>query len=322
VVAKAADLWGLRQEAELMIIKEGVLDGGVNPRFASPDGNSETRRQAVNLPQKPLVTIRPRQSWVALDLHNLWAYRELLYFLIWRDVKVRYKQTLLGVAWAILQPLVMIVIFTLIFGRVAGLPSDGIPYALFAYAGVVTWTFFSSAVAKSGNSLVGSAHLITKVYFPRMMIPAAAVCAAVVDLVLAFVVLVPLMLYYGVMPKWQIMAIFPVIGMLILLGFGVGMWMSALNVKYRDVGFVIPFVIQIWMFLSPVIYPSSALPPKFRIIMMFNPVSGIIEASRSALFGLPFNWLAILISGVITLLTLACAAFWFRRMEREFADVV
>lgn len=305
-----------------MIIKEGVLDGGVNPRFASLDGNSETRRPAVNLPQKPLVTIKPRQSWVALDLRNLWTYHELLYFLIWRDVKVRYKQTVLGVAWAILQPLIMIVIFSIIFGRVAGLPSDGIPYALFAYAGVVTWTFFSGAVTKSGNSLVGSSHLITKVYFPRMMVPAAAVCAAVVDLVLAFVVLVPLMFYYGVMPRWQIVMILPVIVLLILLAFGVGMWMSALNVKYRDVGFILPFLIQIWMFLSPVIYPSSALPPKFRTVMMFNPVSGIIEASRSALFGLPFNWPAILISGVITFLILVCAAFWFRRMEREFADVV
>ena len=322
MVAKAADLWGLRQEAQLMIIKEGVLDGGVNPRFASPDGNSETRHQAVNLPQKPLVTIKPRQSWVALDLRNLWTYRELLYFLIWRDVKVRYKQTVLGVAWAILQPVIMIVIFSIIFGRVAGLPSDGIPYALFAYAGVVTWTFFSSAVTKSGNSMVGSAHLITKIYFPRMIIPAAAVCATVVDLLLAFVVFVPLMFYYGVMPRWQIVSVLPVIVLLVLLAFGVGMWMSALNVKYRDVGVVLPFVIQIWMFLSPVIYPLSVLPPRFRTIMMFNPVSGLIEASRSALFGLPFKWLPILTSCVITFLILPCAAFWFRRMEREFADVV
>ena len=305
-----------------MIIKEGVLEGGVNPRVASPAGNSETRRQAVNLPQEPLVTIKPRQSWIALDLRNLWTYHELLYFLIWRDVKVRYKQTVLGVAWAILQPVIMIVIFSIIFGRVAGLPSDGIPYALFAYAGVVTWTFFSSAVTKSGNSLVGSSHLITKVYFPRMMVPAAAVCAAVVDLVLAFVVLVPLMFYYQFMPGWQIVMILPVLALLILLAFGVGMWMSALNVKYRDVGFILPFLIQIWMFLSPVIYPSSALPPNFRPVMMFNPVSGIIEASRSALFGLPFNRRAILVSCVITFLILACAAFWFRRMEREFADVV
>jgi lipopolysaccharide transport system permease protein len=303
------------------IVKESALDPGSDPHFASFDGHSQIPR-VIHLPDKPLVTIKPRQSWVALDLRGFWAYHELLYFLIWRDVKVRYKQTVLGVAWAILQPVIMIVIFTLIFGRVVGLPSDGIPYALFAYAGVVTWTFFSGAVTKSGNSLVGSSHLITKVYFPRMMVPAAAVLAAVVDLLLAFVVLVPLMVYYGVVPRWQIVTILPLIVLLVLLAFGVGMWMSALNVKYRDVGFILPFMIQIWMFLSPVIYPSSALPPKFRTVMMFNPVSGIIEASRSALFGLPFNWPAILISCVITFLILACAAFWFRRMEREFADVV
>jgi lipopolysaccharide transport system permease protein len=300
---------------------EGVLDRGSDPLVAPPDSDSHPRRQ-VNLPDKPLITIKPKQSWVALDLGSFWTYHELLYFLIWRDVKVRYKQTVLGVAWAILQPVIMIAIFTVIFGRVAGLPSDGIPYALFAYAGVVTWTFFSGAITKSGNSLVGSSHLITKVYFPRMMVPAAAVIAAVVDLLLAFVVLVPLMIYYGVAPKVQVLAIFPVIGLLILLAFGVGMWMSALNVKYRDVGFILPFAIQIWMFLSPVIYPSSALPPKFRTLMMFNPVSGLIEASRSALFGLPFQWLPILVSCVITFLILGCAAFWFRHMEREFADVV
>jgi lipopolysaccharide transport system permease protein len=303
------------------LVKESALDPGSDPHFASFDGHSQVPR-VIHLPEKPLVTIRPRQSWVALDLRGFWAYHELLYFLIWRDVKVRYKQTVLGVAWAILQPVIMIVIFTVIFGRVAGLPSDGIPYALFAYAGVVTWTFFSAAVLKGGNSLVGSSHLITKVYFPRMIIPAATVLAAVVDLLLAFVVFAPLMFYYGAMPRWQIVTILPVIVLLILLAFGVGMWMSALNVKYRDIGVILPFAIQIWMFLSPVIYPMSALPPKFRMVMMFNPVSGIIEAARSALFGSPFNWLAILISCVITFLILVCAAFWFRRMEREFADVV
>jgi lipopolysaccharide transport system permease protein len=303
------------------MIQAGLVEAGVDPPLPSSD-ESAVPHSALALPEKPLVIIKPRQSWVALDLKSLWAYRELLYFLIWRDVKVRYKQTVLGVAWAILQPLVMIVIFTVIFGRVAGLPSDGIPYALFAYAGVVTWTFFSSAVAKSGNSLVGSAHLITKVYFPRMIIPAASVCATLVDLLLAFIVFVPLMLYYGLMPGWQIVAIFPLLGLLALLAFGVGMWMSALNVKYRDVSVILPFLIQVWMFLSPVIYPSSALPPKFQVIMMFNPVSGIIEGSRSALFGRPFNWPAILVSIGMTLVTIVCAAFWFRRMEREFADVV
>lgn len=282
----------------------------------------QTHPRSIQLPDKPVARIRPRQSWVALDLGGLWAYRELFYFLIWRDVKVRYKQTVLGVTWAILQPVVMIVIFSLIFGRVAGIPSDGIPYALFAYAGVVTWTFFSSAVTKSGNSLVSSAHLIAKVYFPRMIIPVAAVGAAVVDLIFAFAVLVPLMIYYRATPTWQVVMILPLFLLLLFLALGVGMWLAALNVKYRDVGFGLPFLIQVWMFLSPVIYPSSALPPKLRAAMMFNPVSGIIEAFRSALFGLPFQWRPLLVSCVITLVVLACAAFWFRRMEREFADVV
>lgn len=305
-----------------MIIKEGVLDVKADSRFAWPDGNPEIQRPAVNLPEKPLVTIKPRQSWVALDLRTLWAYHELLYFLIWRDVKVRYKQTVLGVTWAILQPVIMIVIFSVVFGRVAGLPSDGIPYPLFAYAGVVAWTFFSSAVTKSGNSLVGSAHLITKIYFPRIIIPLAAVCAVVIDLIFSFAVLVPLMIHYRITPRWQVAMLLPLVLMLILLSLGVGMWMSALNVKYRDVGFALPFLTQIWMFLSPVIYPLSVLPPKFRLIMMFNPVSGIIEGFRSALFGLPFDWLAILISSVTVFLVLAIAIFRFRRMEREFADIV
>ena len=304
------------------IVKESVLDPGSDPHFASFDSNSETRRSAFNLPQKPLVTIKPRQSWVAQDLRNLWTYRELLYFLIWRDVKVRYKQTVLGVTWTILQPVIMMVIFSVIFGRIAGLPSDGIPYALFAYAGVVMWTFFSSAVTKSGNSLVGNANLITKVYFPRIIIPLGAVCASVIDLIFAFGLLIPLMIYYGVRPRWQIVIVLPLVLLVILLALGVGMWMSALNVKYRDVGFALPFLIQIWMFLSPVIYPSSALPPKFRVIMMFNPVSAIIEGTRSALFGLPFNGVAILISAFTVFLLLACSLVSFRRMEREFADVV
>jgi lipopolysaccharide transport system permease protein len=304
------------------IIKEALLDPGSDPRLASFDGDSEGRRPTVILPDKPLVTIKPRQSWVALDLRTLWAYHELLYFLIWRDVKVRYKQTVLGVTWAILQPVIMIVIFSVVFGRVAGLPSDGIPYPLFAYAGVVAWTFFSSAVTKSGNSLVGSAHLITKIYFPRIIIPLATVCAVVIDLVFSLAVLAPLMIHYGSTLRWQVVMLLPLVLLLILLSLGVGMWMSALNVKYRDVGFALPFLTQIWMFLSPVIYPSSVLPPKFRLIMMFNPVSGIIEGFRSALFGVPFDWLAILISSVMVFLVLAIAIFRFRRMEREFADIV
>jgi lipopolysaccharide transport system permease protein len=305
-----------------VLTKEVVLDAGVDRRFVLPDGSQSETQHAVQIPEKPLLKIRSRQASPTLDLRSLWAYRELLYFLIWRDVKVRYKQTVLGVAWAILQPLIMIVIYSVLFGRIVGLPSDGIPYPLFAYAGVAAWSFFAGALGKSGQSLVGSAHLITKIYFPRMLIPAAPVCAAVIDLFFAFVVFVPLMFYYGIVPGWQVVMVLPLLLLLILLALGAGMWSSALNVKYRDVGFALPFLIQVWMFLSPVIYPSSALPPKFRVLMMFNPVTGIIEGFRSALFRLPFNWRAILISCVITFPLLVGAVFWFRRVEREFADVI
>jgi lipopolysaccharide transport system permease protein len=276
----------------------------------------------LELPDNPLVTIQPGKAWSTLSFRDLWSHRELLYFLIWRDVKVRYKQTVLGVAWAVLQPLLMMVIFSLLFGRVAGMPSDGIPYPLFAYGGLLAWTFFASAVTNSGNSLVGSAHLITKVYFPRIIIPTAAVCAAAVDLILSFVVLVPLMIYYRVPITWQL-AMLPLLLLLLMtLALGVGMWMSALNVKYRDVRFALPFLTLIWMFLSPVIYPLSRMTGKLKLALTLNPVTGIIEGFRSALFGLPFNWFAILISAVISFLMLIYAVFWFRRMEREFADIV
>jgi len=304
------------------IAKEGRLDPGSDPRLASFDRNAENRRPAISLPEKPLVTIKPRRLWVALELHSVWTYHELLYFLVWRDVKVRYKQTVLGVAWAVLQPLMMMVIFSVLFGRVAGIPSDGIPYPLFAYGGLLAWTFFAAAVTNSGNSLVGSAHLITKVYFPRIIIPTAAVCAAAVDLILSFVVLVPLMIYYRVAITWQL-AMLPLLLLLLMtLALGVGMLMSALNVKYRDVRFALPFLMQIWMFLSPVIYPLSRLSGKLKLAVMLNPVAGIVEGFRSALFGLPFNWLAISISLVTTVLVLIYAVVSFKRMERMFADIV
>ena len=299
-----------------------TADDKITSAKANLEPAPEPSDDAHRLPDKPLVTIAPRSSWVSLNLRDLWAYRELLYFLTWRDVKVRYKQTALGATWAILQPLLMMVIFSFLFGRVAGMPSDGIPYPLFAYGGLLAWTFFSTAITSSGNSLVGSAHLITKVYFPRMIIPGASVCAAAVDFMLAFGVLVPLMIYYHVILTWQL-ALLPLLMLvLMVLALGVGMWMSALNVKYRDVRFALPFLTQIWMFLSPVIYPLSRLPQKAKWVMMLNPVTGIVEGFRSALFGLPVNWRALSVSTVISIVVLAYAAFSFRRMEKEFADVV
>ena len=240
----------------------------------------------------------------------------------WRDVKIRYKQTVLGVLWALLQPLMLMIIFSVLFGRIAGLPSDGIPYPVFAYAGVLAWTFFAAALASSGNSLVSSANLITKVYFPRLIIPGAAVGAAVVDLFFSFVLLVPLMAYYKIVPHWQMLLLVPLVVLLMLLALGVGMWMSALNVKYRDVRFALPFITQIWFFLTPVIYPISSLPKKVKLVIMINPMSGLVEGMRSALFGLPVKWTALGVSTVLTLGVLIFGALWFRRMEREFADVI
>ena len=276
----------------------------------------------VGLPEQPLVIIEPNKPWGALDFRDLWAYRELLYFLTWRDVKVRYKQTELGIAWAIIQPLFTMLVFTLFFGRLAGVPSDNVPYPVFAYAGLLAWTFFANAITNSGNSLVGSANLITKVYFPRMIIPGAAVAAGLVDFAIAFVILVVLMIYYGVMVTWSILMFPAVVLVTILLALGVGMWLSALNVKYRDVRFALPFLVQLWMFVSPVIYPTSFLPARFRWFLWLNPMTGIIEGYRSALFGRPFNWTALAVSTGITLGLLVYASYSFRRMEKSFADIV
>jgi lipopolysaccharide transport system permease protein len=302
--------------------KDSQLKLNTDQAFPASDRDRGHLPNRHTLPDSPVAIIQPSKSWVAINIADLWSYRELLYFLAWRDVKVRYKQTAFGVAWAILQPLLMMIIFSVLFGRVAGIRSDGIPYPLFAYAGVLVWSFFAGAITNSGNSLVGSAHLITKVYFPRMIIPGAAVCATVIDLLFAFMLLAPLMFYYHVTITWQIVLLPPLMGLLMLLALGVGMWMSALNVKYRDVRFALPFLTQIWMFLSPVIYPVSSLPAKLKFVLILNPVTGIVEGFRSALFGLPFNWPAILVSAGITSVVLVCAQYWFRRMEREFADII
>lgn len=277
---------------------------------------------APSLPDHPLVVIEPNQGSGIAGLKDLWAFRELLYFLTWRDVKVRYKQTELGVVWTIIQPLFTMLIFTLFFGRLAGVPSDNVPYPVFAYAGLLAWTFFANAITNSGNSLVGSANLITKVYFPRIIIPSAAVAAGLIDFVIAFIILLILMIYYGVIITWNFL-MFPVFVLLTtLLALGVGMWLSALNVKYRDVRFALPFLVQLWMFVSPVIYPTSFLPAKYRWLLWLNPMTGIIEGYRSALFGRPFNWGALAVSVGITGVLLVYASYSFRRMERSFADII
>jgi lipopolysaccharide transport system permease protein len=276
----------------------------------------------LNLPEKPLVTIEPQAWWIGVNLRDLWSYRELLYFLTWRDIKVRYKQTLLGAAWAILQPVFMMLIFTIFFGRLAGVNTGRVPYSLFAFAGLVPWTFFANSVTASGNSLVGSANLITKVYFPRLLVPAGAVAAGFVDFMLASIVLAGLLFFYNVTPTWHILMLPPLIVLTVLFALSVGMWLSALNVKYRDVRFALPFMIQLWLFVSSVILPSSVVPQRFRWLLMLNPMSAIIEGFRSTLLGLPFDGAALLIAAVITLLALVGSAYSFKRMEKHFADII
>jgi lipopolysaccharide transport system permease protein len=259
-------------------------------------------------------------------LRDLWQSRELLYFLVWRDIKVRYKQTVLGAAWAVIQPLFTMLVFTLLFGKLAKMPSDNIPYPLFAYAGLLPWTFFANAITASGNSLVGSAHLITKVYFPRMIIPGAAVLAGLMDFAVAFVILAFLMVWYRV-PVGAGLLMLPVLVLLTAaLALGVGMWLSALNVKYRDVRYAIPFVIQFWMFATPIIYPASLLPDEYRLVFALNPMTGLIEAYRVALLGgvngAHFDWLSLGIAIALALAFLSYAAYDFRRMEKTFADLV
>lgn len=273
------------------------------------------------VPEQPVVLIRATNPKVGVDIRHLWNHRELLLFLAWRDIKVRYKQTVLGFAWAVLQPLLTMIIFTLLFGRLAGIRSDGVPYPLFAYAGLLPWLFFSNAVTNSGNSLVLNHSLLTKIYFPRVILPAASVAAGLADFAVAFLVLVALMAWYRVVPGWAIFML-PPLGLLVSsLALGVGMGLSALNVKYRDVRHALPFVVQTWMFLSPVIYPPTILPEQWRWLLALNPMTGIIEGFRAALFPRPFDWDSLSVSVGITVLCLVSTASYFRRVERTFADI-
>ena len=277
---------------------------------------------AYALPERPVVSIQASKSWVSLDLKSLWQYRELLYFLTWRDVKVRYKQTVLGAAWAIIQPLLTMLLFTLVFNRLAGLDTGSVPYPLFAYTGLLIWTFFSNAVTNSTSSLINNTNLITKVYFPRAFIPAAAVGAGLVDFAIAGLILVGLIVYYGVAPTWNL-ALLPLFLLLaVMLALAVGMLISALTVKYRDLRHALPFLIQFWMFASPVIYPSSVVPEAWRPLMALNPLAGIIEGFRAALLGGNFDRTATTLAVLMTFALLAFSFYHFRRIEETFADLI
>jgi len=273
----------------------------------------------------PVVVIEPRQGWAALGLGELWRYRELLLFLVWRDLKVRYKQTLIGAAWAIIQPVFTMLVFTLFFGRLAGIqPSGNLPYWLFAYSALVPWTFFANGLAQSADSLVGSANLIRKVYFPRLSIPLATVLAGLVDFALSFTVLVVLMLAQGYVPGPQALWLPAFLLLALTTALGVGLWLSALNVQYRDVRYLVPFLVQILLFATPVAYPSSLIQSEFwRAIYGLNPMAGVVEGFRWALFaGAPAPGAIVGVSALAALLLLVSGGFYFRRMELTFADVV
>lgn len=272
----------------------------------------------------PGVThLRPPTGWAALDLRDLWRYRELLYFLVWRDIKVRYKQTILGASWAVIQPLLTMVVFSLFFGRLARIPSDGLPYPLFSFAALVPWTFFANGLAHSANSLVASQNLITKVYFPRSAIPIATVLSGLVDFAIAFVVLIGMVLAYGVAVTVNVLWIVPLLVLAMITSLGVGLWLSALNVLYRDVRFIVPFLVQVWLFATPIAYPSSLLDEPWRTVYALNPMVGVVEGFRWALLNAataPGPMIGVSTAAAVTLLV--TGGYYFRRMERTFADVV
>jgi lipopolysaccharide transport system permease protein len=274
----------------------------------------------------PLTIIEPSPAWRLIHLHDLWTYRELLYFLVWRDVKIRYKQTVLGAAWAIIQPVASMIVFTVFFGRLAGLEArtGGVPYPVFVYAGLLPWTFFANAVTTAGNSVVGNQNLVTRVYFPRLIIPLAAVVQGLVDSAIAFVILLGIMLYYGLMPGPELLLLPAVMAMNVAAAAAVGLILAGLTVTYRDFRYIVPFAVQLWLYLTPVIYPVTIVPEDWRWLLALNPMAGLVEAFRFCLLGsaVAFDPGPFAVSALATLGLLLVSIVYFRRLERRFADVV
>ena len=270
-----------------------------------------------------VARIEPPSAWPEIGLRELWEYRELLYFLTWRDIKVRYKQTVLGAAWAVIQPLFMMLVFSLFFGKLAGVPSDGIPYPVFTFCGLLPWQLFAHSLTQASNSLVGSQNLITKVYFPRLVVPISAVLGGVVDFAVAFVLLLGMLFFYAIVPGWQVLALPGLVLLAILTALAVGLWLSALNVQYRDVRYTITFLVQFWLFATPVAYPSSIVPEKWRLLYALNPMVGVVDGFRWALLGKPETpGVPLLTSVIVVLLLLSGGLYYFRRLEQQFADIV
>lgn len=291
-------------------IEERAGAGGPALLSAGPDG-------------APVVSITPSKGWRPVNLREMWAYRELLYFLVWRDVSVRYKQTFLGAAWAIIQPFSAMVLFSFFFGRLAKLPSDGIPYPIFSYAALVPWTFFANGLGAASNSIVSNSNLVTKVYFPRLVIPLASVLGGMVDFGLAFIVLLGMMFAYAIHPTINVVWLPFLLLLALATALGVGLWFAALNVRFRDVRYVLPFLMQIWLFATPVVYSSSLLPARWRALYGINPMAGVVEGFRWALLGTGTRpGATLIVSAATVLILLVSGAFYFRRMERTFADLV
>lgn len=290
--------------------------------LSQPKTDSEwtAKNQEVSLPTS---VIESKSGFGGLDLGAIWDYRELLYILIWRDVKVRYKQTVIGAGWAIFQPVMTMAIFTVVFGSFVKIPSDGLPYAVFAYTALVPWAYFSQALSRSGTSLVGNANLITKVYFPRLLIPLTSVMAPAVDFLFAFLVLLGLIVWFGIVPTWGLLAL-PLFFLLAMItALAIGLWLSPLNARYRDVGHGIPFLIQLWMFASPVVYPVSLVPESWRLLYSLNPMAGVIEGFRWALLGKGSpDFTLMLVSAVVVFVLLAGGIVFFKRMERTLTDII
>jgi lipopolysaccharide transport system permease protein len=268
------------------------------------------------------ITITPPRGWVGLNLPELWRFRELLYFLTWRDLKVRYRQTAVGAAWAIIQPVLTMIIFSIFFGRLARVPSDGVPYPIFSYVALLPWQLFASSLSQSANSLVNSANLMRKVYFPRLIVPMASVLGSTVDFCIAFVVLIGLMLWYRLPPTGGVVLLPLFLVLALVTALGAGVWLSALNVQYRDIRYVVPFLVQFWLFATPVIYPSSMISEQWRTLYSLNPMVGVIEGFRWALLGTAFPGTALLISATVAIIELVGGIFHFRRVEDTFADIV
>ncbi len=272
---------------------------------------------------QPLIHIRPKKGLQLLDIKELIQYRDLFVFLVIRDIKVKYKQTVLGGLWAVIQPFFLMVVFTLFFGKLAKIPSDGIPYPIFNFTAMIAWTYFSGAINTSSNSIVGSGSLISKVYFPRIIIPLTSVIAGLLDFSLAFIVLIGMMLYYNMYPSLLILALPGLIILMMLIASGVGMLLAALNAKYRDIRYTIPFLVQFWMFATPIVYPASMIPEKYRMIYALNPMTGVIEGFRSVLLGrTAFPIEMVLMSAVISLGVFILGLTYFKQVERYFADVI